>query len=154
MTSAVHATAVAIDGWAVLLTGKSGSGKSDLALRLIDRGAILIGDDYVDLLPDGDAVAVKSKDAIAGKIEIRGLGIFDFPHIAKAQLRLVAELGEEGERLPSQWLHSDQIGYAIPVIKLNAFSTSAAIRIEHALKSLIDADSRPVRWQSGEVQQQ
>ena len=53
----IHATCVAIEGRGVLIVGPSGSGKSDLALRLIDRGAALVADDYTDLNVDGRALA-------------------------------------------------------------------------------------------------
>jgi HPr kinase/phosphorylase len=151
MSGAVHGTAVAIGGWAVLLTGKSGAGKSDLALRLIDRGAKLVCDDYVDLVPDGAQLIATVMDKIAGKIEIRALGIFDMPYVAEAPLRLIVELGEDGERLPEPGSFSEQQGYAVPVVKLNAFAASAAIKVEYALKSLIDDGCFPVRRTTSEA---
>ena len=71
----LHATAVAIDGRAVLLRGPSGSGKSDLALRLIDAGARLVADDQSELSRRGDVLMVRAPATIAGLIEVRGLGI-------------------------------------------------------------------------------
>jgi HPr kinase/phosphorylase len=143
MNRTVHGTAVAIDGGAVLLMGKSGSGKSDLALRLIDRGAVLIGDDYVDLIPDGSALIAHVKKEIAGKIEIRGLGLCAAEHVPSAPLRLIVELGADGERMPGQWPLWDQQGFFVPMLRLNAFAASAPIKIEYAVKSLIGAGSVP-----------
>ena len=73
----LHVSAVAIDGRAVLIGGRSGTGKSDLALRLIDRGAVLISDDYTFVhRVQGQALA-SAPATIAGKIEVRGVGIVE-----------------------------------------------------------------------------
>jgi HPr kinase/phosphorylase len=143
MNRSVHGTAVAIDGGAVLLMGKSGSGKSDLALRLIDRGAVLIGDDYVDLIPDGATLIAQAKKEIAGKIEIRGLGLCAAEHVPSAPLWLIVELGEDGQRMPGQWPLWDQQGFFVPMLRLNAFTASAPIKIEYAVKSLNGAGNAP-----------
>jgi HPr kinase/phosphorylase len=145
MSGAVHGTAVEIDGWAVLLTGKSGSGKSDLALRLLDRGATLVGDDYVELRETADALLVRPADTLAGKLEIRGLGIVERDHRPESPLRMIAELGEEGERLPGNWPLRDLLGWSIPLLRVSAFAASAPIKIELALKSIIDERLLPVR---------
>jgi HPr kinase/phosphorylase len=142
MNAAVHGTAVAINGWAVLLTGVSGSGKSDLALRLIDRGAVLVGDDYVGL----DAnLQISPVAALAGKFEIRGLGVVEVIHEAPRPLRLLVELGDGGERSPESWPLRDLNGWSLPLLRLNAFTASAPIKIERALKSVVDASLHPVR---------
>src|SRR5437588_6947724 len=98
----MHGTAVAIDGRAVLLRGASGSGKSDLALRLIDAGARLIADDQSELRRQGEAIIVRAPAAIAGLIEVRGVGILRVDTIAEAPLALVAYLTAPKliERLP------------------------------------------------------
>ena len=71
----VHGTSVASDGRAVLLTGRSGAGKSDLALRLLDRGFKLVSDDQT-ILGKTKAVLVATAPAtIAGRMEVRGLGL-------------------------------------------------------------------------------
>src|SRR5205823_6262581 len=71
----VHATAIAIDGYGVLLRGQSGAGKSDLALRLIDAGASLVTDDQSVLSRRGDAIIVRAPGRISGLMEVRGIGI-------------------------------------------------------------------------------
>jgi serine kinase of HPr protein (carbohydrate metabolism regulator) len=92
----VHATAVAIltavGPRAVLLRGSSGSGKSDLALRLIDAGARLVADDQSELHRNGETIIVRSPPAIAGLIEVRGVGIVRVEPLAEAPLALIADL--------------------------------------------------------------
>ena len=70
----VHATCVAIGDRAVLLCGPSGSGKSDLALRLIDGGAQLVADDQVVLRAEGGRIVARAPEALAGRMEVRGIG--------------------------------------------------------------------------------
>ena len=71
----VHASTVALDGRAVLISGPSGSGKSDLALRLLDRGFALVSDDQTVVKKQGDALLASAPPSIAGKMEVRGIGI-------------------------------------------------------------------------------
>ena len=73
----LHASTVAIDGRAVLIPGPSGSGKSDLALRLLDRGFTLVSDDQTIVRRDGERLIASAPPTIAGKLEIRGVGIVD-----------------------------------------------------------------------------
>jgi serine kinase of HPr protein (carbohydrate metabolism regulator) len=73
--STIHATCVAIGGQGVLIMGPSGIGKSDLALRLIDRGATLVSDDYTEIELVEGALTGRPPATIAGKIEVRGVGI-------------------------------------------------------------------------------
>jgi hypothetical protein len=145
MNSAVHGTAVEIGGWAVLLTGKTGSGKSDLALRLLDRGATLVGDDYVELSVANDTLGVNPSERLAGKFEIRGIGIVRRDYRRGSPLRLIAELGEEGERHPASWPLCELQGWSIPLFRLNGLAGSAHIKVEHALQSVIDEGLLPVR---------
>jgi HPr kinase/phosphorylase len=136
-TLLVHATTVAIGGRAVLLRGASGSGKSDLALRLIDAGARLVADDQSRLCRDGDAILVRAPEAIAGLIEARGVGILRVDGIAGARLALIADLvaPERVERLPEP--SSETIfGLAIPVISIAPFEASAAAKLRLALAAI------------------
>ncbi len=131
----IHATSIAIDGRGVLLSGPSGSGKSDLALRLIDRGAILISDDYTLLeLRDGVLHAC-STPRIAGRIEVRGLGIEDMAFIAQAPVALILALDAEPERMPPEVVATqDLLGCAIPLVPIAPFEGSAPIKAEMALR--------------------
>jgi HPr kinase/phosphorylase len=146
MTLVVHGTAVAIDGLGLLLTGSSGSGKSDLALRLIDRGAQLVGDDYVEV---DDKLLLSSPQAMAGKIEVRGIGVIQRPHFPSAPLHMLVELGEESERMPQSWPLRDINGWSVPCLSLNPFLASAPLKAELALNSIIDAGLFPVRLSGG-----
>jgi serine kinase of HPr protein (carbohydrate metabolism regulator) len=131
VSALLHATVVAIGGRGVALVGRSGAGKSDLALRLIDRGAALVGDDYVELMLDGTEVAAPT--AIAGKIEVRGVGIVESAHRDSAPLSLVVDLDSAPERLPEpRW--RDLLGVRVPQIALRAFEASAPLKVEHALR--------------------
>jgi HPr kinase/phosphorylase len=122
----VHASCVARDGDGVLLIGPSGSGKSDLALRLLDRGFALVADDRVDI-DDGIASAPA---ALAGLLEVRGLGIVRLPFVRNARLALVAELGPSPQRLPVPDRHT---GLGLPLIRLDGAAASAPERITLAL---------------------
>lgn len=145
MTASLHGTAVEIDGCAVLFVGPSGSGKSDLALRLIDRGAALIGDDAVKLHSGVDALFILASGSSENRIEVRGVGIFDMESKPECPLRLLVELGADGERLPASWPLRDLKGWSLPVLRLNAFASSAPIKVELAVKSLVDEGLHPVR---------
>ena len=73
----LHATTVAKDGRAVIIAGRSGSGKSDLALRLFDRGFVLVSDDQTMVRKDGDRLVASAPPTIKGKLEVRGIGIVE-----------------------------------------------------------------------------
>ena len=135
-TLLVHATTVAIGGRAVLLRGPSGSGKSDLALRLIDAGARLVADDQSELWPEGDTVLVRAPVAIAGLIEVRGVGILRLEPLPVARLALVADLvsPEALERMPDQTTEAF-FGVSIPTVALAAFEASAAAKLRFALSA-------------------
>jgi len=136
----VHATAVAVEGRAVLLRGPSGSGKSDLALRLIDAGARLVADDQSELHRQGEAIMVRAPPAIAGLIEVRGIGIIRVDALDEAPLALVADLvaADEIERLPP--LRRERIlGIDLPAIALAPFEASATAKLVLALRAFAAA---------------
>lgn len=135
----LHATAIALNGAGVLLRGPSGSGKSDLALRLIEGGAELIADDRVEITSADDELHLSAPVTIRGLIEIRGLGIVNIGATQDIPLRLIVELipqnkpGEKIERMPE--VKEEVIaGIAIPVIDIDAFELSAAAKIKIALR--------------------
>lgn len=102
MTSLVRqAGCVAIDGRAVLIEGPSASGKSSLALALIDRGAVLVGDDGVTLEAREGRLWASPPPNIAGKLEIRNLGIVTLP-VTSAPLSLVLMLDDAAPRYIEQ----------------------------------------------------
>lgn len=135
----VHATSVAIDGQAMLLAGPSGSGKSDLALRLIDRGAVLVSDDYTLVKRiDGRLIATAPVNII-GKIEVRGIGVIDLPYVPEAPVALLIDLSDLVERLPDAPEMRMIAGVNVPVVKLAPLEPSAPIKAELALKAVTRA---------------
>jgi HPr kinase/phosphorylase len=133
-TLLVHATAVALGDRAVLLRGPSGSGKSDLALRLIDAGARLVADDQSELRRDGDAVLVRAPATIGGLIEVRGVGIIRLDPLPAARLSLVVDLvaPDTVERLPEP-RREVILGLSFPLVALAPFEPSAPVKLRLAL---------------------
>jgi serine kinase of HPr protein (carbohydrate metabolism regulator) len=128
----LHATTVAIDGRGVVIEGPSGAGKSDLALRLIDRGAMLVSDDRTRITREGDRLVAHAPAVMAGRIEVRGLGIAEAPHVAAAAVALLIRIGEE-ERLPERRLRRIA-DVAVPELTVAPFRASAPIKVEWALR--------------------
>ena len=135
-TETVHATSVAIEGRAVLLCGASGMGKSDLALRLIDRGAILISDDYTIVQCSEGRLDASAPATIAGKMEVRGLGVIDVPSVDHARLALIIDLSQDIDRMPADPEERMIAGATLPVVKVAPFEASAPIKVELALKAV------------------
>lgn len=133
----VHATAVAISGAGLLIRGKSGSGKSDLALRLIDRGATLISDDYVVISRKNENLWLSPPANLAGKLEIRSLGIFECEHLSGIALRLIVDLNEHPDRFPLDRQVRILLGITVPSCTLDAMESSAAIKAEWALQRIM-----------------
>jgi|EndMetStandDraft_8_1072994.scaffolds.fasta_scaffold410153_2 hypothetical protein len=134
MSVTLHASCVAIHGRAVLLTGASGSGKSDLALRLIDRGATLVGDDGIIVEARDGRLLARAGPNIAGQIEVRGLGILTTPAIAEAPLALAIALDQPVPRMPEEPLPVRVIeGLTLPLLALDPFEGSAPVKVEKAL---------------------
>lgn len=132
-TEMLHASSVAIEGRAVLIEGLPGSGKSDLALRLIDRGAQLLSDDYTLVTRRDGGLFASPAPNIAGKIEVRGIGVIEMHHAAEAPVALIVSLGEPVERLPEEGARRKIAGVDIPNIALAGFEASAPIKVELAL---------------------
>lgn len=128
----VHATAVALQGRAVLLLGPPGSGKSDLALRLIDRGWMLIADDQVELCRVGDRLLAACPPTIAGLIEMRGVGLVVRTPVAGVPVALAFDLTAIPERLPEPQARAIG-GVALPCLALAPFEASAPLKVEAAL---------------------
>ncbi len=132
----LHATAVAIGGRAVLIEGPSGSGKSDLALRLIDRGAKLIADDRTLVVRTPAGLVARPPQTIPppleGKMEVRGIGIAALPHAPEAAVALLVRLDPDPPRLPERRRRT-LAGVELRVIVLDPRPPSAPIKVELAL---------------------
>jgi serine kinase of HPr protein (carbohydrate metabolism regulator) len=132
----LHASCVASDGHAVLISGPSGSGKSDLALRLLDRGFTLVSDDRTIVRKDGSRLIASAPDTIKGKLEIRGVGIVDMEVVPDAPIALVIELTSDIQRIPDDSRERLILGIGIPVISVDAMTASAPSKVAVALDRL------------------
>jgi HPr kinase/phosphorylase len=150
----VYGTCVALGGRAAILQGPSGSGKSDLALRFLalsmnldalgtgegsaPERPMLVSDDQVIVRSINGRLFVRPPGAIAGKLEVRGLGIIDVPHRSEAELRLMVALTtpENVPRIPTAKPVVMLLGAPTPLIKLAPFDASAPIKLRLALSRL------------------
>ena len=138
----VHATCIEVDGFGVLLRGPAGSGKSDLALRLIDTGARLVADDATIVAERGGRLVASAPATIVGRLEIFGVGIVEVPSVAEVEVGLVVDLVPRGtlERCPPPRLA--RFGaLAIPLVTLDPFETSAAAKVRWAARALLPSTS-------------
>lgn len=133
-----HATCVSIGEDGVLLRGPSGAGKSDVALRLIDDGAVLVADDRTDIVCRDGRLIASAPEPIAGQMEVRGLGIVRLPRRTEVTLSLLVDLTHETEpeRLPID-RHQTFMGIRMRHMTASgiAASTPAKIRLALGLKS-------------------
>ncbi len=133
----LHASAVVIDGHGVIISGASGSGKSDMALRLIDRGGALLGDDALYAAQREDVICITPAPQIAGKIEVYGLGILTYPFCAQATARLWVELDRQTIRMPDGSAYREIAGVNIPLLHIDPWYASAPVKVELALREII-----------------
>jgi HPr kinase/phosphorylase len=132
----IHASCVAINGVGVIIRGPSGSGKSDLALRLIDEGATLVADDYCNLTAENGRLIVTPPQTIAGKIEVRGYGIITLPLCSSVAAGLVVDLmpHDEIERMPEETMCTLE-HVTLRRLVLNGFAASSPAKIRLVLDS-------------------
>ena len=129
-----QASCVMIGKRALLIEGPSGAGKSSLALALIDRGAILVGDDGVLLDAEHGRLLASPHPNIAGKLEVRNLGIVDMPSVVAAPIALVLSLDPEAPRFVSGAETAVRAGCPLPLIRLFPDTPMLALRAEMALR--------------------
>lgn len=141
----IHATCVSVDGRGVILRGPSGSGKSDLAFRLIDQGGILVADDRVDIEVQNGSVIARPPLNIAGQIEVRGVGIMRLTYLEETRLDLIVDLVERDEvlRLP-EGTPASLLGINFKHLCLHAFDASTPTKIRLALGASKDAMVAPL----------
>lgn len=130
----LHASCVELNQTGVVLRGPSGSGKSDLALRLIDAGARLIADDQLAVERVGERLLGRPAAALAGLLEVRGFGIVRLPHGEVCELGLVVDLDPQARpaRLPEPFTVS-LLGLALPCLRLDPQAPSACAKVRLAL---------------------
>lgn len=151
----VHATCVALDGRGILIRGKPGAGKSDLALRCLmmcaspfsSRGFQLVADDQVVVERNGGCLVATAPPVLRGKLEVRGHGIIDLcgggsgvqgptALAERAEIALIVDIcdpGEAVERLPDPVPTADLLGCLLPLMRLHAFEASAPAKLAVAL---------------------
>lgn len=144
----MHATSVSRDGEGVLIVGPSGSGKSDLALRLLTGGFCdpdgrparfeLVADDQTLIQVSDGALIARCPPTITGLLEIRGLGIVEVPAVASARLCLLVNLvaREDEPRLPAAGSSQLVAGIALRRLELWPFAASAPNKILMALAEI------------------
>jgi len=149
MTVMLHqATCVAIGGRGLLIEGAPGSGKSSLALALIDRGARLVGDDGVAIESRHEHLFAKPVPATAGKLEVRNLGILDYPFLPEVAVALVIILDERAERFIERAARIERAGIPLPLVRLWPGASVLPLRAELALGHYGIATPA---WPSGQV---
>lgn len=127
-------TCVAIGSRAILIEGPSGTGKSALALELIDRGARLIGDDSVLLETRDDALVARPHPHTRGLIEVRNLGLVTLPVCDEARVALLVRLDENAPRFIETAQSAERAGCAVPMVRLWPAATPLALKAELALR--------------------
>lgn len=149
----IHATCLSIAGCGVLLRGVSGSGKSDLALRMIDQvgqglgdvavQTMLVADDRVVIKREHDRLIAKAPDTLEGLIEVRGHGVLPVAYAQSAEVKLIVDLvsPDDIERMPEAAVSSCVLlGLDLPNLKLAPFEVSAPAKLRLAVKSLSDSN--------------
>ena len=135
MSGILHqATCVAIGGRGLMIEGPAGSGKSSLALALIDRGAVLVGDDGVTVTRDGHAVRASPAPETSGLLEIRNVGLIEFATLSDVAVALIVRLDPTAPRFRDAPDWCDRWGVRLPAIALWPASPVLALRAEWALR--------------------
>jgi serine kinase of HPr protein (carbohydrate metabolism regulator) len=132
----LHASTVALNGRAVVISGPSGSGKSDLALRLLDHGFILVSDDRTIVHRDGERLVASAPATIKGKLEVRGIGVVDVEQVDDVPVALVVELTSTIQRMPDDGQERQILGVHLPLINVDAMTASAPSKVAMALDRL------------------
>lgn len=135
MSPLLHqATCIAIDGRAVLIEGPPGSGKSSLALTLIDRGALLVGDDGVALETRDGRLLASPPPNIAGLIEVRNLGLLEFPVTGNVPVALIVRFDKQAPRFIEAPEVAKLGGISLPLIRIWPDGPVLAQKVELALR--------------------
>jgi serine kinase of HPr protein (carbohydrate metabolism regulator) len=130
MHNAIHATAVVFDGLGMLLIGPSGSGKSDLALRLIDQGGTLISDDQTILSKEEQKLIASPPPNIKGLLEIRHIGIVPHDFVENVEIHLIISLQDYSNIPRYPEIHFEELeGIKLPLFYLDPFTISALAKV-------------------------
>ncbi len=140
----IYGTCVSLGGNAAILKGASGSGKSDLALRFIfdtppELEAALVADDQIEVEERNGKLMASAPQTIAGRMEVRGIGIIAVPYRRDAEVRLIVQLTDNDEvpRLPPSPLPAQSLcGRDLPILQLSPFEPSAHLKLRLALQKI------------------
>ncbi len=138
----VHATCISLFGRGILLRGPSGVGKSDLALRLIDAGGLLVADDQTRLTAEEGRLTATAPPVLSGQMEVRGMGIIGQVALISVAVALVVDLqaADDIERMPEE-VHAELLGVQVPLVTLDPKAASALARIRLALERASKAEA-------------
>jgi len=134
MMTALQATCVAFGTRGLVIEGASGAGKSSLALSLIDRGATLVGDDGILVEVDGTHLIASPHPNTRGLLEVRNLGIVEYPVSDNARLCLVVRLDEDAPRYIDEAQHTTIEGADLPMVRISPVGPNVALKAEIALE--------------------
>ena len=134
----IHATAISVNGKGLILRGPSGSGKSDLAARAIDGGAVLIGDDQIVLSRRAGTLYLEPAPNLAGLLEVRGVGILQVaPFLSAHSAAAIIDMAKSSEvpRLPERQFETLH-GIALPRFALAPLEASAPLKLRYLASEL------------------
>lgn len=129
-SEAIQAACVAVNGRGVLIECREGEGRVNLALRMIDRGAVLVADVQTICLRRDNGLLASAPAGAAGRIEVRGLGILEMPHAEHVPVDLLIVLLDAGPRFPEDKRTRTIAGVDVPALALSASDAAAAIKAE------------------------
>lgn len=131
----IQGACVAIDGRGVLIEARDDLQRTDLLLRLLDRGAALVADARTACSRRGDTLFAAPLAGAAGHVEIRGIGSVAMESLAEVPVALVAVVLEAAPRLPEDRRFRNVAGVPVPVLALGPNEAAAPIKVEYALKA-------------------
>lgn len=132
-TETVQAACVAVNGRAVLIESRTDEARTDLTLRMIDRGAVLVADDCTVCVRQSGALLASAPAAARGRIEVRGLGIVDMSYAERVPVDLLVVLLDSPPRFPEDQRTRRIAGIDVPVLPLAVLDPSAPIKVELAV---------------------
>lgn len=135
MAETVHGTCVVFCRHGLLIQGPSGSGKSDLALRLIDAGGVLVADDRTLLTLTGGQIMAAAPNAIEGLIELRGVGLVRMPYAGAVRLDVIVQCIEDVPERLAEPATVPVLGMALPLYRIRPFEASAVAKIRAILQN-------------------
>ncbi|MDF2382360.1 hypothetical protein JMG10_12830 [Nostoc ellipsosporum NOK] len=134
-SEAILGACVAIDGRGVLIEARDEAQRTDLLLRLLDRGATLVADTRTVCVRRGAELLGTAPTGTAGRVEIRGIGSVELPSLAEVPVALIAVVLDTAPRVPEDRRNQRIAGVDVPVIALAANEPAAPIKVEYALKA-------------------